>query len=174
MACNPVVLNGLALSCGANAGGINTIYVTDIQNISGITFTGSTVSGITMVTGKKWAKYDLRKNLSTFEETYNNDDTGAKYVSTTTTAIFTKQDSALRDELELLFSAQVYVIVVDNNGKYKLVGYSKNTPTYCWSNATATTGASRSDSNQISLTIASEQDELSFYLDSASILSTIV
>lgn len=174
MACTPITLNGIPLSCGVNSGGINTLYIVDKQNVTAVAFGGSNaVSGLTMSGSTKFATYNLRKNLSTFEETYNNDDTGSRYVSTTITAVFDKQSETMRDEIEKILSTQVYVIVKDNNGKYRLVGYSKNTDTYVYANGVGTTGTARLDVNQFTLTLMSEQDELSFYVDPSAMTAII-
>ena len=135
MACTPVALNGLSLSCGNNLGGISKIYVADIQDIASIDLSGSTVIGIEMVVGKTFAEYTLRKNLSSATYTYNNDDTGSKFVDAAIVAVFTKMDSTMREEIQKLMSSQFYVIVLDNNGNYNLVGYSSGIQTYVYANS---------------------------------------
>lgn len=175
MACTPVTLSGLSLSCGTNFGGISKIYLTDIQNVSSVTISGdTTVSAIAMVDGTKFKEYSLRKNLSNFNETFNNEDSGAKFVDAVITAVFTKQDAATRAEIEKLVSAQLLAIVLDANGNYRLVGYSEgNLTSYLYASAVGTSGTQAADPNQFTVTLTSQQATLSYYLQSG-VIDTVI
>lgn len=174
MACIPITLSGVPLSCGTNFGGLSKIYLADIQNVSSVTISGDTVSAITMEAGTKFKEYSLRKNLSNFDETYNNDDGGAKFVDAVITAVFTKQDAATRAEIEKLVSAQLLGIVLDANGNYRLVGYSEgNLTSYLYASAVGTTGTAANDTNQFTVTLTSQQATLSYYLQSG-VIDTVI
>lgn len=175
MACTPITLSGLSLSCGTNLGGISKIYLTDIQNVSSVSISGDTsISAIAMVPGTTFAEYSLRKNLSMFDETYNNDDSGAKFVDAVITAVFTKQDLATRAEIEKLVSGQLLAIVLDANGNYRLVGYSDgNINSYVYASAVGTTGTNISDPNQFTVTLTAQQASLSYYL-AEGVIDTII
>lgn len=174
MACIPITLSGVPLSCGTNFGGLSKIYLADIQNVSSVTISGDTVSAITMEAGTKFKEYSLRKNLSNFDETYNNDDGGAKFVDAVITAVFTKQDAATRAEIEKLVSAQLLGIVLDANGNYRLVGYTEgNLTSYLYASAVGTTGTAANDTNQFTVTLTSQQATLSYYLQSG-VIDTVI
>ena len=175
MACTPITLSGLALSCGTNLGGISKIYLTDVQNVTSVTVSGDTsISAIAMAPGTIFAEFSLRKNLSSFDETYNNDDTGPKFVDAVITAVFTKQDLATRKEIEKLVSGQLLAIVLDANGNYRLVGYSEgNIDSYVFGSANGTTGTNISDSNQYTVTLTSQQTTFSYYL-AEDVIDTVI
>ena len=132
--CNQT-LNGITLDCSHSLGGIKTVYianyndVTDIKynastgTTSGETYTGDTITGITMASGTYFQPYQFRKQTGSLTSTLTVDETaGVNYVSTELSLVFTKMETAKRLELSALSIGQLAVIVEDSNGTYWYLG----------------------------------------------------
>ena len=156
MACNAITLNGVFLDCG-NVGGLQKIYISPIDAVSGITEgTGGTVT-IAMNDTKKFKEFSFRKGNANFTSEGSQDDTaGTYFVTSTVTAQFNKMETAKRTEMVALTKAQCYVIALDQNGLFWLIGKGS----YATSNVSAASGAQRADSNNYTLVITSETNEL--------------
>ena len=76
MACTSVTLNGIALDCG-NVGGLKALYIVDVLDVSSVTVTSGAISAITMVSSKKFKKFDFRKGNANFTSTSNRNDANA-------------------------------------------------------------------------------------------------
>ena len=113
--CNQT-LNGITLDCSHSLGGIKTVYianyndVTDIKynastgsttgSTSGATYTGDTITGITMASGAVFKPYQFRKQTGSLTSTLTVDETaGVNYVSTELSLVFTKMETKKRIEL---------------------------------------------------------------------------
>ena len=151
MACTSVTLNGIALDCGAGLGGLKTLYIVDVLDLSGTpTVSGSTITGITMQSGKKFQKFDFRKGNANFVSTGNtNDQNGTSFVSTVVTANFNKMEAAKRTEMQNIVKASTAVIAVDENGLNWFIGYNS----YASGSVNANTGSAMGDANNYVLTL---------------------
>jgi hypothetical protein len=164
MACNSITLSGVALDC-SNVGGLSKIYIAPIVDVSGITVsaTGTTAS-ITMASGKTFKEFSFRKGNANFTSEGSRDDAaGTYFVTTTLTAQFNKMEAAKRVEMVNLVNAPAYVIALDNNGIYWLIGYGS----YGTSSVSAASGAQRGEANAYTLTLTAETNELPYEVPSS-------
>ena len=169
MACS-TVLTGIALDC-ANAGGIKKVYIAPIADVSAVTVTAGAVSAITMKDTKKFKEYSFRKNTASLTKTATKDDAaGTSFVTSEVALRFAKMDNAKRTEMQALLTGNVYVIVLDNNGKYWFLGYDS----YCSASAaTGESGTSLGDANQYTINLSAETVEFPQTVDDAIIANLI-
>ena len=169
--CNQT-LNGITLDCSHSLGGIKTVYianyndVTDIKynastgsttgSTSGATYTGDTITGITMASGTTFKPYQFRKQTGSMTSTLTVDETaGVNYVSTELSLVFTKMETKKRIELSALSVGQLAVIVEDSNGTFWFLGKDD------YVSATAggaQSGTAKGDGNNYTLTLRDESD----------------
>lgn len=165
MSCTPITLTGINLDCG-NVGGLSAIYIADIADVSGVTIASGEVTGISMTASKKFRGFKFRRGNANFESTTSRDDAaGTSSVQTVTTAAFNKMETAKRTEMEALSQGNTYIIALDANGLYWLIGYSPVMEnTYNYGSVNASSGANMADSNQYSLTLTADTPELPFQI----------
>ena len=163
MSCS--ITSGISLSCKDSQGGIDYLYVADLPNYDTITtdvdglvesldLNGSPVS-IT------WFKYEVPKQSSSFTETINADNTAQTvYYQQDALMVFTKMESAKRDQIKLLAqNPKLLVVVKDGNGKFWSVGISRGAEL---SAGTVSTGTSYGDRNGGEITLTGLEPEPSY------------
>ena len=168
-------LKGITLDCSHSLGGIKTVYianyndVTDIQynastgtttgatgSTTGVTFTGDTITGITMASGAVFKPYQFRKQTGSMVSTLTVDETaGVNYVSTELSLVFTKMETKKRIELSALSVGQLAVIVEDSNGTFWYLGKDDYVSV---SAGGGQTGTAKGDGNNYTLTLRDESD----------------
>lgn len=169
--CNQT-LSGIRLDCSHSLGGIKTVYianyndVTDIEynastgtttgSTSGETYTGDTITGITMAASAKFKPYQFRKQTGSMTSTLTVDETaGVNYVSTELSLVFTKMETKKRIELSALSIGQLAVIVEDSNGTFWYLGKDDYVSV---SAGGGQTGTAKGDGNNYTLTLRDESD----------------
>lgn len=164
MACNSITLSGVALDC-SNVGGLSKVYIAPVADVTGVTVsTSGTTATISMAAGKTFKEFSFRRGNSNFASEGSRDDAaGTYFVTTTLTAQFNKMEAAKRVEMTNLVNAPAYVIALDNNGIYWLIGYGS----YGSSSVSAASGAQRGEANAYTLTLVSETNELPYEVPSA-------
>jgi hypothetical protein len=163
MACTSVTLNGIALDCG-NVGGLRTLYLADVLDVTGVTVASGTVTAVAMSGVKKFKAFSFRKGNANFVSTGNrNDQNGTNFVTTVTTVNFNYMETAKRTEMQSLSSANTYVIAKDENGKNWFIGYLS----YNAGSVTANSGALMGDANNYKLTLTCNSAELPYELSDA-------
>ena len=180
-------LKGITLDCSHSLGGIKTVYianyndVTDIEynastgsttgSTSGATYTGDTITGITMASGAKFKPYQFRKQTGSMTSTLTVDETaGVNYVSTELSLVFTKMETKKRLELSALSVGQLAVIVEDSNGTFWYLGKDD------YVSATAgggQTGTAKGDGNNYTLTLRDESDTYPYEITKEAVESVI-
>ena len=180
-------LKGITLDCSHSLGGIKTVYianyndVTDIKynastgsttgSTSGATYTGDTITGITMASGTTFKPYQFRKQTGSMTSTLTVDETaGVNYVSTELSLVFTKMETKKRIELSALSVGQLAVIVEDSNGTFWYLGKDD------YVSATAggaQSGTAKGDGNNYTLTLRDESDTYPYEITKEAVESVI-
>ena len=160
MACTTYVLSGIPIDCGS-IGGLSKLYIAPVADVVSMTIAadglGDAITAITMASNKKFKTFNFRKGNANFTSEGSQDDAaGTYFVTTTLTAQFNKMETVKRTEMVALARTNCYVIAKDMNGIYWFIGNGS----YCIANAAANSGAQRADSNNYTLTITSETNDL--------------
>jgi hypothetical protein len=121
MAC--VLTQGYQIPCMDGVGGIKEFYVTEIANKSTYTETSGVVTAFTLQSTKKFWTYALPEEYATMsEEASANYANGTIFYKQSFEAQIRKLSASTRNELKLLAQNRVYIIVLDRNGTYWLLG----------------------------------------------------
>lgn len=172
-------LKGITLDCSHSLGGIKTVYIANYNDVTelsynastgtttgntsgvtgsttGVTYTGDTITGITMASGAVFKPYQFRKQTGSMTSTLTVDETaGVNYVSTELSLVFTKMETKKRIELSALSVGQLAVIVEDSNGTFWYLGKDDYVSV---SAGGAQTGVAKGDGNNYTLTLRDESD----------------
>lgn len=161
-------LKGITLDCSHSLGGIKTVYIANYNDVtelsynastgstSGETYTGDTITGITMSASAKFKPYQFRKQTGSMTSTLTVDETaGVNYVSTELSLVFTKMETKKRLELSALSVGQLAVIVEDSNGTFWYLGKDDYVSV---SAGGGQTGTAKGDGNNYTLTLKDESD----------------
>jgi len=151
MSCS--LTTGYALGCRDAVGGIKTIYVQSLNATGSVNTNGSgLVTGFTptSVSGS-WFEYDLTKATSSMTETLNaSTENGTLFYTPEVTFTINKLQTSVRNELRLLARNRLLVIVLDNNGRYWLLGAANGLEA---SAGTAGTGTAFGDRSGYEMTL---------------------
>ena len=165
-------LKGITLDCSHSLGGIKTVYIANYNDVtdlsynastgsttgstSGATYTGDTITGITMASGTFFQPYQFRKQTGSMTSTLTVDETaGVNYVSTELSLVFTKMETKKRIELSALSVGQLAVIVEDSNGIFWYLGKDDYVSA---TSGGAQSGVAKGDGNNYNLVLRDESD----------------
>lgn len=168
MAC--ALTQGYSLDCRDSMGGIDTVYFMEYDNVSGGTSVGITVAAgvvtaIVKKTGKRFWKYNLDRNLGSWEEAYQDSvENGTQYNTQTLSIVLNKMSSTVTQELKLLAQNRLVAVVKDKNGKYWFLGYESGLQR---TGGKAGSGKAGGDRNGYELTFTADNREPAYEVNSA-------
>lgn len=114
---------GFTLDCRDSMGGMELAYLIEFDNVSGNIQSGGVVTTITKVTGKRFWKYNQKRETASWEEAYNdNSQNGTSFHTQTLNLVLNKMSGAQSQEVKLLAQNRLMAVVKDRNGKYFLLG----------------------------------------------------
>lgn len=173
MSCASLGLAALDSRCDTSAGGVREVYVGDFGAVIPAAPSAGLISTASLASGaSKLVIFRFRPGSASMDTTANVDnDNGSSYVTTSVNMVFTKMESAKRVQMQALLAGGAMAIVLDNNGKYWLLG--KDYPVQT-SALTGATGQALSDANQYSITLLDTSMELPYEMAKAAITSTII
>ena len=191
--CNQT-LNGITLDCSHSLGGIKTVYIANYNDVTdlsynastgsttgttsgvtgsttGVTYTGDTITGITMASGAVFKPYQFRKQTGSMTSTLTVDETaGVNYVSTELSLVFTKMETKKRIELSALSVGQLAVIVEDSNGTFWYLGKDDYVSA---TSGGAQSGVAKGDGNNYNIILREESDTFPFEIEESAVKSVI-
>lgn len=122
--CN--LLQGRQIDCRDGNGGIETVYITELENEASMTVASGIVTAFTLQTGKKFWTYELEKENADFTETETGDvGAGTVFYEQVLTFTIKKLTASSRNELRLLTQNRLHIIIKDNNGLFWLLGENR-------------------------------------------------
>lgn len=151
---------GIAKDCENNIGGLTKVYLTDFDNITGITQSGGTVSSITMAAMTDFYEFEFNRNSATFtEDLVKSVEAGSALFEQTLTLTIPRRDVTKRNTLSLMTQRDLAVIIKDSNG---LFWYPGQVEGMYLSESTSTSGTAKADGSNYVLTLKGfEQDRCS-------------
>lgn len=173
MACNPQVFSGLPANCDANRGGVSVVYIANRADVSSVSVddTSKMIKTIIMKDTAKFKTYHFKKGAASFTSTFTLDNAnGVNFVTTVLSINFAKMETVKRIEMQALALGEMAVIILDANGKYWYL--SKDEPVYA-SAGTGESGAARTDTNQYTIELTDESEELPYEIDPTALTDII-
>lgn len=157
MACAQT-LAGIVRDCNPNMGGLRSVYLANFADVDSITVTSSVVTAITMVSSKKFYKYEFVRNTASMSSNYSvNAENGTTYVETDLLMVFNRMDTTKRLEIVALAQGELVAIVEDNNGNMWYLGYDEPLTLNA---GDGLTGTARADRNGYSVTLRDNSLEM--------------
>lgn len=148
MAC--ALTQGYSLDCRDSVGGIKSLYLIEIDNVTGVTSTSGTASAIAKANNKRFWKYNLMRQTGEAMEEYTaSEENGTFFHAQTVSFILNKMQASTRNEILLLAQNRLVAVVEDRNGKYWLYGKENG---LILSGGSAKTGKAMGDRNGYELT----------------------
>lgn len=124
MAC--ALTQGYVLDCKDSLGGITEVLFIAKADVTATTEASGVITAITKASGKKFYKYELVKETSSFVENVNASvENGSIFYQQELTVILNKLQANTRNEILLLAQNLLLAIVKDNNNKYWYLGQSR-------------------------------------------------
>lgn len=158
MACD--LTTGFTVGCNDSAGGIAEFWFANMPSDFAIAYDASgQASGVTG-TGLAYYLYETT-NAQGAASVMNDNPTvdsanGTSYFDQTATYVLNKMDSAKRNEVKLLATAKLSIIIKDNNGAYWLMGATNGVRMTAGDNGT---GTALGDRNGYSLSFQAQEPE---------------
>lgn len=172
MACQSI--SGVTYSCLSNTGGVNAIYITNFENVTGTTANSiGTVTAVSLASGAKFQEFQFNMNTSTLDEDVTiNLENGTTFFTQTVSLVIPRRQASTRDKILVLASGQpkLAIIVKDNNGIFWYVG--KDNGAYLKTGKTGA-GKKKDDSNGYELSFVCESATLAPEVDSSIIAGLI-
>ena len=142
---------GIGKNCDNNIGGLNRLYITDLDNVVSYTQSGGTVSAITLATASYFYEFEFNRNSATFtEDLVKSVEAGSALFEQTITVTIPRRDVAKRNTLALLTQRDLAVIIRDSNGFYWYPGMVEGV---YLSESTSTSGTAKADGSNYVLTL---------------------
>lgn len=142
--------SGICRGCRDNVGGIKCFYAANVQDVNSITKTNGIVTAIDCST---WYFFEPNKYSSNWSDTANvSVENGTNYYEQAMNVLFGKYEQSIRDTLEELASAELIVVVKDNNDNMWLLGDEDNG--IILTGGSSNSGTAYGDFNGINLTFS--------------------
>lgn len=121
MAC--ALTQGYTLDCKDNAGGVKNVWIANYSNVSGVTAANGVISAISKANNGRFWKYEqYRDTAEAFEDITGNAENGTVFYAQTVNLALRKMQASVRNEVKLLASALVVMVIQDRNDKYWYYG----------------------------------------------------
>jgi len=144
------LMGGNTKNCNAKkTGGSNWLYLADKSNVASITVgVDNEITGITMVVGEVFYKFEFAANKSQFLEALNNE--GGPQVTQTYNMIWESWDQDQRNLLMDMINCNCGMVAIhsENTGKQWFWGYEETEEAYLFT-GDRDSGTAKSDINQV-------------------------
>lgn len=156
--------------CDVGAGGLKELYLIELENIATVTDSSGTVTGITKASGKIFRKYQLVQETANFgEDIAGNRQNGTLVFPQRGVIVINKQSVAVRNEILLLAKNRLAVVTKDNNGDYRLYGWSNG---LMLQTGAAESGTAWEDRNGYTMNFTGKERELAYFVQE-SVIATL-
>jgi len=166
--CNALT-NGLDKSCDTNAGGVNKIYITDFENVTGAIAGAGTggdwLTSITMAATTYFYEFQTNKNVCNFTEAVAIDlVAGTTFFNQVVSLVLSRRETVKRDAIEKLVAGQkqLAIIVLDSNGLYWYSGLTEGSYV---SAIEGGSGTAKADANGYTITFTAMEKEQMYQVD---------
>ena len=117
---------GYALDCRDSAGGVKNVWIANYANVSGVTASAGTISAISKANNGRFWKYEQYKETAeASEDITGSTENGTVFFKQTVNIALRKMQASLRNEIKLLATSLVVIVVQDVNDKYWYYGETR-------------------------------------------------
>ena len=156
MAC--ALTQGYVLDCKDSLGGITEVLFIASKDVTATTEVSGVITAVTKAAGKRFYKYELVKETSSFVENVNASvENGSIFYQQELTVILNKLQANTRNEILLLAQNLLVAVVKDNNGKYWYLGKTRGLDI---TGGSAGSGTAMGDRSGYTLTFTAKEPEL--------------
>lgn len=121
MAC--ALTQGYTIDCRDQAGGVKSIYLIEIDNVSGVTSAAGIVTAISKANNKRFWKYNLqRATAEASEEIQASLENGTIFYAQALSIVLNKLQASTRNEIVLLAQNRLLAVIETQAEKYWLYG----------------------------------------------------
>jgi hypothetical protein len=155
---------GFGLQCKDGIGGIKKIYLNAHNLFAGeLTIDAPTEMITASASEGKLFEFVLPKSTGSFtEEVASSVENGTIFYTQTVTASFHKLSAPRRKQLELIAQNRLFVIVLDNNDNYWVVGYEDGAEVTA---ASTMTGTAKGDMNGYTITFTADSKNKAYRIE---------
>lgn len=147
-----------SIDCKDSLGGIKQVWFANFADVTGVTEASGVVTAISKATGKKFYSYQLIRNTASLTETpVGSLENGTMFWQQQLTIILNKMQATTRNELQILARATLMAVILDNNGRYWLLGKANGID---YNGGQNTTGTANGDRNGYELTFNGEEGNM--------------
>jgi len=162
--------SGYVLDCSDSVGGIRSVHVARLANITSYAETGGVISAITQEATTNFYKIELEKENGMYEETQTKDVANStNFYEGSLVFSMNKLTAEVRNNTHLLALSPLFIIVEDLNGKYWTMGADNGADL---TTSKASTGQAFGDKSGKELTFASKE-KFAMYEVPQSVIDTL-
>lgn len=170
MAC--ALTQDYTIGCRDSIGGIRTLYLIEIANVSGITSSAGVATAISKANNRRFYQYDLVKNTSEAMETFTDSrENGTTFYAQEIDFVLNKLQATSRNEIILLAQNRLMAVVEDRNGAFWLYGQVNG---LMREGGKAGTGKAMGDRNGYELKFTGEETAMALSVSSGIIAGLII
>ncbi len=153
-----VLTQNISLDCRESLGGLKSIRFIEFANVTSTTETAGVITAITLAASKKFWKYELAKESSSFTETITSSvANGTLFYAQELSVILNKLQANYRNEILLLAKNNLVAIAEDKNGTFFMLGKVNGLEI---TGGTAGSGVATGDRNGYELTFGGQEPQL--------------
>lgn len=157
-------------NCEAYSGGVKAVYFCEAFNKNTFAVTAGVVTTFTLQGSAVFRRYVPKKNTAFWSDSFAKNESGSVTYTPTVVLPLGSLITTLRQEIQLLAKNYLMIIVLDNNGVYRLFGYDHIMEL---TTGDVQGGTLLSDGQKQTLTFAGSEDKPAYEISSGSILTAI-
>ena len=166
-----ILANGIALGCKDSLGGIKEVYIGSTNSTTVFTYDADDVID-SATAAPNFFTFEQRNEQGEFVQTGQHSvENGTNFWEQSVSLIFTKNDAEDRNTLMLLAQSTLMIIVLDQNGKYWVVGESNGADLTA---STQSAGKAYGDLNGTTVSFMGKESGPAREMDAATFLSLTV
>lgn len=158
-----MALTGFTRSCGLQSGGMKSLYLVEVADVTSFTLASEVYTAVTMVSSKIFKQYDFDPDSFELKEDVQIENNCMKVVHSLVFNLMKLSATTRKvvEEIALASACGLIAIAEDNNGVKWVLGYSENhgkTRPLELKTGKGTTGKKLTDANQWEVTLESEDN----------------
>lgn len=118
-----VLTTAISKPCGNGKSGIKKMWAVEHSALATVTETAGVVTALTLDAGKSFFGWEMEPGQATFSAPIQRSrENGTTFFEHKASTRFNRYETAKRNEVLIIASADVVIIALDRNGKYWLLG----------------------------------------------------